>query len=296
MTQGIGRKQAVLVLFLLLTLFLALAHVKKEEEGQAQARKALDEEMEALTQAGFYDEAVKSFEQKKNARTPQSSQYYFDSLIQTNQLARAYSFCQEEDLVQEDLQGIQTLVDHALRTSNPSLAWEIYLDQGKNLDPGQAGLLRWQVFSFFEKFEREEDLVFAWVHDKACLKGEKGVFLVGPNGKRLDQSIYQAIKPVKEGFLAKTGDSYFFLDQAGHFSAVVGPGDFQSQPSLQAKVEEDGQVPQAMDQDGSWAYFLDGRPLFDPSYDRLTPLSSKGVGFGLRRGVWEEISFPVLNP
>lgn len=345
--RGHRREQLILTVILLFSMILAWFYGQQVEKRQRLEEEDLQRQMQALVQAELYAEAIKSYERNQKARTPQSSQLYFESLLERGEPKKAYEVWLKEKALQQDDQALQALLTVALDSPKPGLAMTIYQEQAKGMEVGERQDLLRLLFAKQQVRPVKGQLVFGWVRDYACLQDAEGLYLVNAEGKAIDLNRYDQVKPVKEGFLALRQGSCLLLDPAGRFkkdqkveafdqtealpTALFGrEGSSPSNPGgdaagaegsgkvksptevegLAAKTEDkeasqapggkgqspaEGAFPEPLESDQGWTYGLAGQPLMKGAYDQVTPLSSRGIGYGLRGDQWEEILFPALK-
>ncbi len=282
-----GRRWAYPAILIVVTLCLTLVSFG-QARARTQARARVEEELSILLGEGFYKEALSKIQGLKSEDRSFFSFHELTALVGMGNLNRAEAFLDRDRDFQQKGEGSQLIFqawkgkqayDRAylfLKSHQADFSQEDY--RGSLLD-----LLRKQrVFPCQSAFQT------GWFDGVSILRDKQGAYLVDGSGRGLNFDRYEEIRPIQGGFMAKRKDYWVRLDKRGRFGGLT-----DGEEKILEK-EKDFFFERRQSQ-GLWGFDYQGKSILPCEYERLSPLSSKGVAFGQKEGAWYRIVFPALS-
>lgn len=282
-----GRRWAYPAILIVVTLCLTLVGFG-QVRARTQARARVEEELSILLGEGFYKEALSKIQGLKSEDRSFFSFHELTALVGMGNLNRAENFLDRDRDFQQKGEGSQLIFqawkekqayDRAylfLKSHQADFPQEDY--RGFILD-----LLRKQrVFPCQSAFQT------GWFDGVSILRDKQGAYLVDGSGQGLNFDRYEEIRPIQGGFMAKRKDYWVRLDKRGRFGGLT-----DGEEKILEK-EKDFFFERRQSQ-GLWGFDYQGKSILPCEYERLSPLSSKGVAFGQKEGAWYRIVFPALS-
>lgn len=282
-----GRRWAYPAILIVVTLCLSLVSFG-QVRARTQARARVEEELSILLGEGFYKEALSKIQGLKSEDRSFFSFHELTALVGMGNLNRAENFLDKDRDFQQKGEGSQLIFqawkekqayDRAylfLKSHQADFPQEDY--RGSILD-----LLRKQrVFPCQSAFQT------GWFDEVSILRDKQGAYLVDGSGQGLNFDRYEEIRPIQGGFMAKRKDYWVSLDKRGRFGGLT-----DGEEKILEK-EKDFFFERRQSQ-GLWGFDYQGKSILPCEYERLSPLSSKGVAFGQKEGAWYRIVFPALS-
>lgn len=282
-----SKRWAYPIVLFVLTLFLSLSSFRRFRS-LAQSRARTEEELSILLDGGFYKEALSKLQSAESSDREAFALYEFKALLGMGNLARAQSFLDRSADLKKNKDVYPLFLDACLEHKSYDRAFLFLNNYREVLSHDLEDKYLIPLISEKRIFPSQAAYIGGWFNGVAIVKDELGAYLVNSQGQGLNYDRYDEIRPIQDGFMGMRKKHWALLDVRGRFKGLA-------QEGKEGLAESEDFFFERRKVKGLHGFFYKGREVLACDYEKLSPLSDRGLAYGLKEGKWYKITFTALE-